>query len=212
MTCIIGRALLVASIAMLTALPAWATTVYVLSVGYGDVQVRVNDRSLYVLRIGEVSPEGVKLVDVQNGMAVLEVDGRVMNMRIGQSTSTQTVLTADGRGHFFTTVLINGIPVRGVIDTGATHILLGIADAQRMGINYLQGTRGVSQTANGLMTVYVVNISHVQVGDIAFSNITGSVAVDATAQQTPVLIGMSFLRHVDLRRSGNTMLLIRADR
>ena len=36
--------------------------------------------------------------------------------------------------------------------------------------------------------------------------------VDAAAQQTPVLIGMSFLRHVDLRRSGNTMLLIRADR
>ena len=183
-----------------------------MSVGYGDVQLKVNDRSLYVLRIGEVSPEGVKLVDVQNGVAVLQVDGRVMNMRIGQSTSTQTVLNADGQGHFFTTVLINGVPVRGVIDTGATHILLGIADAQRMGINYLQGKRGVSQTANGLMTVYVVNLSHVQVGDIAFSNITGSVAVDAAAQQTPVLIGMSFLRHVDLRRSGNTMLLIRADR
>lgn len=209
---IIGRALVVASIAMLAALPAWATTVYVLSVGYGDVQVRVNDRSLYVLRIGEVSPEGVRLVDVQNGMAVLEVDGRVMNMRIGQSTSSQTVLTSDGQGHFFTTVLINGVPVRGVIDTGATHISLGMADAQRMGINYLQGKRGVSQTANGLTTVYVVNIAHVQVGEIAFSNITGSVAVDATAQQSPVLIGMSFLRHVDLRRSGNTMLLIRADR
>ena len=207
-----GRAFVIAVFVMLAALPAWATSVYVMSVGYGDVQVKVNDRSLYVLRIGEVSPEGVKLVDVQNGVAVLQVDGRVMNMRIGQSTSTQTVLTADGQGHFFTTVLINGVPVRGVIDTGATHILLGIADAQRMGINYLQGKRSVSQTANGLMTVYVVNLSHVQVGDIAFSNITGSVAVDATAQQTPVLIGMSFLRHVDLRRSGNTMLLIRADR
>lgn len=207
-----GRALIAAAFAMLAALPAWATTVYVMSVGYGDVQLRINDRSLHVLRIGEVSPEGVKLVDVQNGVAVLEVDGRRMQMRIGQSTSTQTVLTADGQGHFFTTVLINGVPVRAVIDTGATHISLSVADAQRMGINYLQGKRGVSQTANGLVNVYLVNISHVQVGDIAFSNIMGSVSVDATAQRTPVLLGMSFLRHVDMRRSGNTMLLIRADR
>jgi aspartyl protease family protein len=207
-----GRALAIAAFAMLAALPAWATSVYVMSVGYGDAQVRINDRSLYVLRIGEVSPEGVKLIDVQNVVAVLQVDGRVMNMRIGQSTSTQTVLTADGQGHFFTTVLINGVPVRGVIDTGATHISLGVADAQRMGLNYQQGQHGVSQTANGLINVYLVNIPHVQVGDIALSNITGSVRVDATAQQTPVLIGMSFLRHVDLRRSGNTMLLIRADR
>ena len=207
-----GRALVIAIFAMLAALPAWATSVYVMSVGYGDVQLKINDRSLYVLRIGEVSPEGVKLVDVQNGVAVLQVDGRVMNMRIGQSTSTQTVLNADGQGHFFTTVLINGVPVRGVIDTGATHISLGIADAQRTGLNYLQGKRGVSQTANGPINVYLVNIPHVQIGDIAFNNITGSVSVDATAQQMPVLIGMSFLRHVDLRRSGNTMLLIRADR
>ena len=206
------RALIAAACAMLAALPAWATTVYVMSVGYGDAQVRVNDRSLYVLRIGEVSPEGVKLVDVQNGVAVLQVDGRVMNMRIGQSTSTQTVLTADGQGHFFTTVLINGVPVRAVIDTGATHISIGIADAQRMGINYLQGKRSVTQTANGLVNIYLVNLAHVQVGDLAFANITGSVSVDATAQSTPVLVGMSFLRHVDMRRSGNTMLLIRADR
>jgi aspartyl protease family protein len=122
------------------------------------------------------------------------------------------VLRSDGLGHFFTTVLINGVRVRGVIDTGATHVSLGIADAQRMGINYLQGRRGVSQTANGPSTVYLVVIPHVQIGDIAFSNITGSVHVDPAAQQTPVLVGMSFLRHVDLRRSGNTLLLIRADR
>ena len=197
---------------MLTALPAWGTTVYVMSVGYGDVQLKVNERSLYTLRIGETSPEGVKLLDIRDGIAALEIDGRAMNMRIGQSTMTQTVLVADGQGHFVATARINGVPVRALIDTGATFVSLNLADAQRMGINYLQGKRSTTQTANGQTTVYLVTLPHVQVGDIAFSNIAGSVAVDATAQQTPTLIGMSFLRYVEMRRSGNTMTLMRADR
>jgi aspartyl protease family protein len=183
-----------------------------MSVGYSDVQLKVNDRNLYALRIGEVSPEGVKLLDIRDGIATLEVDGRAMNMGIGQSTVTQTVLMADGQGHFIVNARINGVPVRGLIDTGATLVMLNAADAQRTGINYLQGKRGVAQTANGPATVYLVTIPHVQVGDIAFSNIAGSVAVDPGAQQAPALIGMSFLRHVEMRRSGNTMTLMRADR
>ncbi len=71
--------------------------------------MKINDRSLQTLRIGEVSPEGVKLLDVRDGIATLEVDGRAINMRIGQSTMTQTVLTADAQGHFVTTARINGM-------------------------------------------------------------------------------------------------------
>ena len=204
--------LIMAAAAMLTALPAWGTTVFVMSIGYGDAQFKINERNLYTLRIGETSPEGVKLLDIRDGVATLEIDGRAMNMRIGQSTVTQTVLTADAQGHFVATARINGVPVRALIDTGATFVSLNVADAQRMGINYLQGKRSATQTANGLTTVYLVTIAHVQVGDLAFSNILGSVAVDATAQQTPTLIGMSFLRYVEMRRAGNTMTLSRADR
>jgi aspartyl protease family protein len=208
----IRRALAAAALSMLGALPAWGTTVYVTSVGTGDVQLIVNGSNVRSLQIGEVSPEGVKLSDIRNGVAILEVDGRTMSMRIGQSTVSQTVLTADGRGHFVTTARINGVPVQALIDTGATLIALNIADAQRMGIDYLRGKPGITQTANGPVAVYVVNLAHVQIGDIAFSNVQGSVSVGAAAQQTPTLIGMSFLRHVEMRRSGNTMTLTRADR
>ena len=201
-----------AALSTLGALPAWGTTVYVTSVGASAVQLIVNGSNVRSLQIGEVSPEGVKLADIRDGAAILEVDGRTMSMRIGQSTVTQTVLTADGQGHFVTTARINGVAVRAIIDTGATFVSLNVADAQRMGIDYLRGKPGTSQTANGPVTAYVVNLAHVQVGDIAFANVAGSVSVNATAQQTPTLIGMSFLRHVEMRRSGNTMTLTRADR
>jgi hypothetical protein len=69
-------ALAIAASAMICVFPAWATTVYVTSVGYAEVQLIVNGQNLRSLRIGEESPEGVKLTDVQNGVAVLEIDGR----------------------------------------------------------------------------------------------------------------------------------------
>jgi len=194
------------------AFPAWGTTVYVTSVGSSDVQLVINGQNVLSLRVGETSPEGVQLTDIQNGVATLRIDGRTMSMGIGQSTMTQTVLTADAQGHFVTTARINGVGVRAIIDTGATFVSLNVADAQRMGIDYLRGKQGTTQTANGRITVYVVNLAHVQVGDLAFYNVAGSVAVNPTAQQTPTLIGMSFLKYVEMRRSGNTMTLMRADR
>ena len=206
------HALVAAAVASQAALPAWGTTVFVMSVGFSEVQLKIDDRNLYTLRIGDVSPEGVRLLDIRDGTAALVVDGRAMDMRTGQSSVIQAVLTADGRGHFVANARINGIPARALIDTGATFVSLNAADAQRIGVDYSQGKRGVTQTANGPMTVYLVTISHVQVGDITLANVPGLVAVEASAQQTPVLIGMSFLKHVEMRRAGNTMTLMRADR
>jgi len=207
-----ARGRLAAALALFAALPAWATTVYVTSVGAMDAQLIVNGQNVRSLRVGEVSPEGVKLSDIRESAAILVIDGRAMSLRIGESTVTQTVLAADARGHFVTTAHINGVAVPAIIDTGATLVSLSAAHAQRMGIDYLRGVPGTTQTANGTMNVYLVNLSHVQVGEIAFSNVPGAVAVGAGAQQTPVLIGMSFLRHVEMRRAGNTMTLLRADR
>jgi aspartyl protease family protein len=201
-----------ALLCLLSAFQTWATTVYVTSVTSSEVQLIINGQAVRTLGIGDTSPEGVRLEGIQAGVASLQIDGRPAQMRIGQSTVTQTVLTSDARGHFITTARINGIPVRALIDTGATHVAMGAAQAQRMGINYLQGQRGISQTANGPINVYIVNLPHVQVGDIAFANVSASIATDATAQMPDILIGMSFLRHVEMRRAGNTLTLMRADR
>jgi aspartyl protease family protein len=194
---------------LLFAVQAWATTVYVTSVTADAVQLIINGQTVRTLRIGESSPEGVKLEGIQAGVASLVVDGRPARMGIGQSTLTQTVLTADARGHFFTQARINGIPVHAVIDTGATDVSISMADARRMGIDYTRGRPVTVQTANGAITAYQVMLSHVQVGDIAFANVIGSVRPDSAS---PVLVGMSFLRHVEMRRSGNTLTLSRADR
>ncbi|HJY77146.1 MAG TPA: hypothetical protein VKE95_10965, partial [Burkholderiales bacterium] len=101
---------------------ALATTVLVMSITGSAVEVLVNNSAVRTLRPGEISPEGVKLIDLGYGGALIEVDGRRWLMPLGSSTATTLVLQADERGHFIVTAAINGVPVRALVDTGASSI------------------------------------------------------------------------------------------
>ena len=78
-----------------------------------------------------------------------------------------------------------------------------------MGIDPRRGQRVITQTANGPATVYAVTFARVQVGDVVLANVPGAVAEGGADRLPIVLIGMSFLRHVEMRRSGDTMTLSR---
>jgi aspartyl protease family protein len=206
------RALLCAAVAALGLLlpaSAFSTTVMVMSLGNGKAQLLINGSTVREVRQGQTSPEGVTLIDANAAAAQLMIDGKRMSLGLGQATSSQTVLQADSQGQYFTTASINGISVRAQIDTGATNVALNSEDAYRMGINYTQGTPVMGQTANGPVKSYLVTLRSVQVGDIVLSNVPANVLEGGKAQLGHVLIGMSFLRHVEMRRVGDRMELIK---
>lgn len=194
----------------LAACNAAATDVFVTSISHSQVQLIVDGKNARTLRPNDVSPEGVRLLDIKNGSAaVLQIDGRTVELGLGQATTRATVLRADSRGHFVVTATINGVPVPAVIDTGASGILVNWEQALQMGIDPRRGQRVPTQTANGLAYVYSVTFARVQVGDIVLVNVPGAVAEGGAERLPVVLIGMSFLRHVEMRRSGDTMTLSR---
>lgn len=177
------------------------------SVRPNEVQVIIDNRTVRALRPGDVTPEGVKLREINGGTAVFEVGGRAIALAIGQSTVAETLLYADQRGQFLTQALFNGVAFPAVIDTGATFVVLNPAHAQRIGLDYLRGQRVVSQTANGPVAAYVVMLASVQVGEVVLANVP--VAVQENGRLPIALIGMSFLKQVEMRRSGNTLMLTR---
>lgn len=165
-----------------------------------------------VLRDGDSLPNGARLVTATPEAAVFEIDGKRRTLRMGNhvsvaapgSGSGQVILSADERGHFVTTGTINGGTVRFLVDTGATMISLGRSDARRVGIDYLKGQKGFSNTANGVAPVYKVKLDTVRVGEITLNS------VDALVhdQDLPwVLLGMSFLNRVEMRREGGNLTL-----
>lgn len=155
---------------------------------------------------------GVRLISVQGDQAVIEIDGRKRPLQVGQhavgtgggDSGGKVVLTADAQGHFYTTGTINGNSVKFLVDTGATMVSLGAADARRLGLDPARGQAGISNTANGQAQVSHVKLDSVRVGDITLYN------VDALIHQNDMpfaLLGMSFLNRMEMQRDGGTMTL-----
>jgi len=192
-------------------LSAAATDVTVIGLFPNMAVVTIDRGSPKTLKIGEKTPEGVVLVSVGNGGAVLEIDGKPQTLEMGQhfetaamtSSRTSVTLAQDGNGHYRTEAYVNGARVRFLVDTGATLVSLPVAEAQRLGINYLQGTAGYSQLADGRRVVsYRVILESVTIGDITLYNVDGVVQGGGEP-----LLGMSFLSRTEMRNDGQRMVL-----
>ncbi|MDB6179472.1 TIGR02281 family clan AA aspartic protease [Paracoccus sp. Z330] len=109
-------------------------------------------------------------------------------------------ITSEGRieipasrdGHFHLTARLNGTDVRFIVDTGASSIALGPADARRIGIDpddlaYV----GSAMTANGQVQTAPVTIDELAIGDIVDRNVRAWV-IDGELDGS--LLGMSYLR------------------
>jgi len=170
------------------------------------------------LATGETSPEGIKLISVSGDSAVVELGGKRQTLKMGQSErltgggaasglsgAQKVILTADGQGHFVTMGQINGVSVRMLVDTGASFVAIGGTEAKRLGIDITNGQRSFTSTANGVVPTYRVKLDQVRVGDVTLNNVDGMVHV---GDNLPiVLLGMSFLNRMEMKRDGETMTL-----
>lgn len=168
--------------------------------------------------VGESAPGGVRLLEVGNGSALVEVDGRRQRIALGdapvrlgssggdggESGSSGVSLHADSKGHHFANGSINGSSMRFLVDTGASMVSMGLSDARRAGIRYREGQPGMSQTASGPARVWKVRLDQVRIGDVTLHGVDGLVHEN----ELPfVLLGMSFLSRMDMQREGSRLIL-----
>lgn len=95
-------------------------------------------------------------------------------------------------GHAYLTAQVNGVPVRFVVDTGATLVALGRRDARKVGLDpdglaYF----GVAQTANGRVQTAPVTLDSLAIGGFA-SRRVAAVVIDGDVGTS--LLGMEVLR------------------
>lgn len=174
----------------------------------------VNGGAPKTVAVGE-SHQGVRLLSLQAGQAVVESGGQRATLRMdtpvsiggggpGGGSGNRIVLPADSRGHFMTQGAINGRTVNFMLDTGATTVALSAADAQRIGLDYSKGRPVQMNTANGVSRGYLLRLASVRVGDVEVYDI------DATVSQQPmpyVLLGNSFINRFSMRRDADQMVL-----
>ncbi|MDH3208900.1 MAG: TIGR02281 family clan AA aspartic protease [Burkholderiaceae bacterium] len=161
--------------------------------------------------------DGVKVISVAGSRAEVEIDGKRQTLQIGDAPvsvsglmqgagARQIVLTASSGGHFVSSGSINGRAVQFMVDTGATSVALSQAEAERIGLDYKKGPRGLMNTANGQVPVHYIALAMVRLGEVEVYNVEAAVL---PAQMENVLLGNSFLSRFQMKRENDRMTLDR---
>lgn len=106
-------------------------------------------------------------------------------------------------GHYVTSGAINGQPVVFMLDTGATGVAIPEAVANRLQLE--RGRPFRTQTANGVSTSWATRLDRVSVGDITLENVAAGITPGLAIDE--ILLGMSFLKHIEFTQRGDQLIL-----
>ena len=105
-------------------------------------------------------------------------------------------------GHFYLDGAVNGVPLRFLVDTGASYVSVGAGFAHKAGLR--DGIPGYFNTANGQAEGRVVKNQSVRADAFEISGL--SIAV-MPGQAGEGLLGQNFLRHFEVSQSAATLRL-----
>lgn len=207
--------ILISLFALALSAVAGATDVNVVGLFSGKAMLEIDKAPARMISVGQ-KINGVKLLEANSEGAVVEVNGKREKLQMGQSIASagpsserpKIVLTADSKGHFVTTGQMNGATTTFLVDTGATTIAMGKAEAKRLGISFINARRGISHTANGQVAYYQITLDTVKIGDVTLHQVEAAV-IDGSGMDI-TLLGMSFLNRLDMKRSGSTLTLTKS--
>ena len=181
---------------------------------FGSKALLVIDGQPRTLAVGQ-SALGVTLLQLSDGQALVRSGGGTSLLRLGAAparlngtpsvpAAPEIVLPMGPGGHFITSGSINGRAVQFMVDTGATLVALSRPEAERIGLDWRQAPRALTQTANGTVPVHRVSLSAVRVGEVEVHNVDAIVMPGAMPY---VLLGNSFLGRFQMRRDHDVLRL-----
>lgn len=109
-------------------------------------------------------------------------------------------------GHFYASTTVDGVPVRMMVDTGASVIALTGRDAAAIGIQWDEGqVSHIGQGANG--AVYGVNtrLNEVEIGGITRRNVSAVIIPKGLGVS---LLGQSYLSQLDAVEIANNQMVM----
>jgi aspartyl protease family protein len=130
---------------------------------------------------------------------------RFLRVETGGDGKTAIVLKSNRAGHYVAPGMINGEPVVFLLDTGATQVALSADLADRIGLR--RGVPMSSLTANGYVRSWLTRLDRVELGPFVMQDVQAAILPSMPADE--VLLGMNFLKHLELTQKGR-QLVIRA--
>lgn len=144
----------------------------------------------------------VSRVDSRFDVAVPELG---LPQQVVEGGETRIPMARDG--HFWLQAQVNGVPVRFMVDTGATVTAVSPETAQAAGLTPRAGSLPVRlQTANGTVSADMTSIDELRFGNVAARGLD---AIIAPGLGPTNVIGMNLLsRLASVRLEGETMIMV----
>lgn len=191
-----------------------ATQINVVGLFSNKALITINGGSPQSLSAGQTK-NGVKLISANSEAATFMVEGKQQVLKMGQAASVAAntgpanndpvSLYADSRGHFYGKLNINGASLKYVVDTGASSVAMNSGDAKFAKIDYEKGEKVTLSTANGEVGAYLVKLNTLKIGTIILNNVEA--VIHEGGSPPYVLLGMSALNRVDMKRDNSIMTL-----
>ncbi len=143
------------------------------------------------------------------GLLFSDVIERQINPNQGAQTlqlsggTRELVLQRNRQGHYVANGSINHQPVTFMLDTGATDVSIPSRIAHKLGLR--GGAKAIYNTANGPVEVSLTRLEQISLGDIRLYDVRAT--INPGYQSDQILLGMSFLKHLEFTQRGNTLTL-----
>lgn len=169
----------------------------------GWVLVEFRQRMGQALRMGMAW--GLIFVGVMAGYGLWsDIRQDVMPQQMVSEAGTVEVPRAQD-GHYYLTLMINGTPIRFMVDTGATGMVLGDDDAARLGIDPASLMfLGEARTANGVVRTARVTLPVVELGPFQNRDFRAFVT---EGDMPGSLLGMDYLGQFRMEFAGGRLIL-----
>ena len=168
-----------------------------------------------VLAAGKTGPAGVRLISASPNEAVVEIDGNSQTLRLGSAVAASyrpkqrrevRILKDNRTAGYFVDGLINGQPVRFLVDTGATSVAMSERHAARLGIRHrVDGIRVGVGTASGNAVAHRVNLKSVSIAGLRVADVA-AVVIDGDSPRD-ILLGMNVLSQFEMDQRENLLIL-----
>lgn len=130
------------------------------------------------------------------------------SIKLGSGGGASVIRLQRRHGHYVATIVVNGVPMSAMVDTGATLVSVSPSAAARAGLDRQAYRSGWMNTANGVAPARYVTASSVELGGIVVRNVSASI-LSQNMRGLDVLLGMSFLNHFHISIADVEMTLTR---
>lgn len=170
-----------------------------------------------ILNVGDSTKSGLKLVSANSSIAIFkDPNGKLVSLGINDEIivlpkkantldDDSEIIELTKNNEYLTTVNINGKDVSAVIDTGANFVALNSNMANQLGIPYTNNSTKINASTASDRSVdgYQITLNKIKLGKIELSNIE-AIVLEGNNPEV-VLIGMSFLKNLELKHLGNRL-------